>query len=75
MLHLVRTAAAERREHIEFMLHSSEFMPGGSPTFATTRQIEKLYEDLEALFAEVARHFAGDTLSGFAHRFRGMAQS
>lgn len=75
MLHLVRSAAGDGRSHIEFMLHSSEFMPGGSPTFVTKSQIEKLYDDLEELFSEVAQHFEGMTLSGFAQQFREMAKS
>lgn len=68
MLRVLDRARADGRAHVEFMLHSSEFMPGGSPTFPAERHIEKLYDDLEALFAAAGRHFAGETLSGFAAR-------
>ena len=51
---------------VEFMLHSSELMPGGSPTFETDEQIEILYGHLERLFTHVAsRGLVGQTLSEF----------
>ncbi len=51
---------------VEFMLHSSEFMPGGSPTFQNGEEIEILYGDLERLFAHAAsRGVEGRTLSEF----------
>lgn len=58
----------EREErYIEFMLHSSELMPGGSPTFARKGQVEKLYEDLEAVFSALKqKEFCGIGLSDFA---------
>jgi coproporphyrinogen III oxidase-like Fe-S oxidoreductase len=50
-----------------FMLHSSEFMAGGSPTFLNERDIEQLYADLETLFAQIAHSFKGRTLTEFYH--------
>ena len=49
--------------YAEFMLHSSELMPGGSPNFRDERDIERLYDDLEALFSFVDARFAGRTLA------------
>ncbi len=72
---LVRQVAKERSAHLEFMLHSSELMPGGSPTFRTPASIEKLYEDLEVLFADIATQFSGETLGGFAQRYRSQPQT
>jgi hypothetical protein len=66
LLRVLDQAAAEKREFVEFMLHSSEFMPGGSPTFPDAASIEALYEDMEALFAHAARSWKGQTLAGFA---------
>lgn len=66
LLDVVRTAVASGAEYVEFMLHSSEFMPGGSPRFPTDRHIERLYEDLEALFAFASQSCIGQTLSEFA---------
>lgn len=38
-------------DYAMFMLHSSEMMPGGSPSFPDEASIEALYESVEALFA------------------------
>ena len=51
------------------MLHSSEFMPGGSPNFKTGEDIEKLYSDLEILFQIIATNFSGMTLNEFYSYF------
>jgi hypothetical protein len=69
LFRVLRKALRERLPYVEFMLHSSEFMPGGSPTFATGESIERLYADLEKLFARAARNFSGATLSEFASGF------
>lgn len=51
MLEIIRSKKAAGATHIEFMLHSSELMPGGSPTFRTADSIERLYSDMEQVFA------------------------
>jgi hypothetical protein len=62
------------RDYAEFMLHSSELMPGGGPTFRTERDIERLYEHLETLFSWMASRFVGMTLAAYKDRFaRGTA--
>jgi len=65
MLKCVRTGLAEKREHLEFVIHSSELMPAGSPRFTTEESIENLYRDLGILFKEIARNFRGMTLKEF----------
>lgn len=65
MLAVSDWAIERRAAALEFMLHSSEFMPGGSPTFRTDEQIEVLYAHLKALFARLARSVRGQTLSEF----------
>ena len=65
MLQVVRRAHREECSYVEFMLHSSEFMPGGSPTFPGEREIDTMYGHLEELFAESSRYFAGATLAEF----------
>jgi hypothetical protein len=62
MLEVARAGRAEGAAHMEFMLHSSELMPGGSPTFRTESDIERLYAALEALFEELAGWCRGMTL-------------
>ena len=52
-------------DYIMFMLHSSEMMPGGSPTFHRNEDIEKLYFDLENLFEFISDKFKGATLSEY----------
>jgi len=55
--------------HLEFMLHSSELMPGGSPAFKNASEIERLYEHLEMLFEDLATWCRGTTLKEFHARF------
>ncbi len=68
MKKLLRKAVADGADYVEFMLHSSELMPGGSPTFPESRHIETLYEDLEALFSAAQRDFEGCTMKGYYQR-------
>lgn len=75
LLGVLRECLAQGRDYVEFMLHSSELMPGGSPHLASEESIERLYEDMEALFAEAAQHCVGLTLSEYYERFRGDARS
>ncbi len=55
-------------EYAEFMIHSSELMPGGSPTFERRGQIECLYEHLEVLFSEFSnKGYVGKGLTEYAN--------
>jgi hypothetical protein len=65
MLKLVEACAKDGSPYVEFMLHSSEFMPGCSPTFPDVASIEKLYADMEQLFEASSKHFKGETLTGY----------
>ena len=63
---LVDRVLAEGAPVLEFMQHSSEFMPGGSPLFANEAEIERLYEHLERLFQFIAgRGITGMTLAEY----------
>lgn len=66
MLALAERAKRERWPYVQFMLHSSELMPGGSPTFQTAGDVERMYANLEDLFARMERDFVGMTLTAFA---------
>lgn len=68
MLYLVEKT--RDRNYIEFMLHSSELMPGGSPVFVTEQAIEKLYSDMDILFSEISKVRAGVTLSEYTSLFK-----
>lgn len=66
MLHLASVLKEDKTDYLMFMLHSSELMPGGSPTFKTEEEIEMLYNDLEKLFAYIATFCEGKTLKEYA---------
>lgn len=70
LLRIVDRAVVEKRPYLEFMLHSSELMPGGSPTFRDEESIETLYRDLEQLLEHATRFFQGATLAQFDDLFR-----
>ncbi len=70
MLRAARTARAEGAAHVDFSLHSSELMPGGSPTFRNAWDIERLYEHLEILFEELSTWCRGMSLKDFHASFR-----
>ena len=73
MLGIVRQAQAQRWPHLEMVLHSSELMPAGSPTFPDLHSIEALYRDLEVLFRSVSAHFRGMTVGEFGAQWRAPA--
>lgn len=65
MVEVAQKSLAQGHSHIEFMLHSSEFMPGGSPTFRTEQDIDGLYNDLETLFNFLQDKVQGMTLAEY----------
>lgn len=58
-------------DYLMFMIHSSELMAGGSPTFQTEEQIEKLYRDLRILFDYIAHRYIGVTLEEYGKKVVG----
>jgi hypothetical protein len=66
MLKLLDRALAAGRAYVQFMLHSSELMPGASPTFPDGAAIENLYRDMEAVFTRAAPAFRPLSLTEFA---------
>lgn len=74
MLCVVRDAVARKRPYLEMVLHSSELMPGGRETLRDGASIERLYNDLRALFSVITRSFVGMTLAQFRQAWLG-AQS
>ncbi|XBS69929.1 deacetylase [Acerihabitans sp. KWT182] len=65
MLSVVDAMLAKGSDYVEFMLHSSELMPGGSPTFVDEEAIEGLYADLEQLFEGLEERVVGMTLAEY----------
>lgn len=70
MFEIVKLAIKDEKDYIQLMLHSSELMPGGSPTFPTKRHIERLYEDLTTLFSKTMQVFCGATLEEFHQQLK-----
>ena len=68
MLRMVEQIENSDRDYLMFMLHSSELMPKGSPTFQTDEQIEKLYRDLQILFERITQSYIGVTLEEYGLR-------
>lgn len=68
MLWLTEQIENSDRDYLMFMIHSSELMPGGSPTFRTEEQIEKLYRDLQILFERIAQGYVGTKLEEYGMR-------
>ena len=62
---LIRYYKKSDSNYLMFMIHSSELMPGGSPTFKDAKSIEQLYKDLEVLFRNIARDYKGITLRDY----------
>lgn len=66
MIGVAEKTLAEGADYVEFMLHSSEFMPDGSPTFKDAADIDRLYDDLEQLFSWLHARTQGMTLAEYA---------
>ncbi|MBW7981068.1 polysaccharide deacetylase family protein [Enterobacillus tribolii] len=71
MKRVVEQTLAQGNDYVEYMLHSSEYMPGGSPTFKTEADIERLYADLEQLFQWLQPRVSGMTLAEYYETKRG----
>ncbi|MDY0928954.1 polysaccharide deacetylase family protein [Pantoea trifolii] len=70
---VVEQTLSQGNDYVEFMLHSSEFMPDGSPTFKNEADIERLYDDLEQLFSWLQSRTQGMTLTEYALQKRNSA--
>lgn len=70
MTALLDCIKAENSEYLEFMMHSSEFMPGGSPYYSTKGEIDSLFLQLDRLFGIIAETYYGCTLANFAEQYR-----
>jgi hypothetical protein len=65
MLALIDNIRKSDGDYLMFMLHSSEFMPEGSPTFKTEESIDRLYADIKIIFENINRDFRGITLENY----------
>lgn len=70
MLYLIERYVHSDCDYLMFMLHSSEMMPGGSPTFKTEGGIEILYQHLEIIFNEISKNYMGVGVEEYTCRIR-----
>ncbi|MGE5612014.1 MAG: deacetylase [Bacillota bacterium] len=68
LLDLLLAAIHYQRDYVQLTLHSSELMPGASPNFLSPCSIERLYDDLNAVFTFVRDRFVGLTLREYHDR-------
>lgn len=56
----------EKCNYLEFMVHSSELMPGGSPYFPTKESIERMYRNMADIFDYIKnKGYEGCTLKKY----------
>ena len=61
----------EKNDYVEFMVHSSELMPAGSPYFKDSDAVEQLFRRSEWLFGYVKnKGLIGVTLSNYCSEWR-----
>ena len=65
MLKFIQCIKIKKEEYLQFVLHSSELMPGGSPNFKNENDIAKLYTNLDSIFNMVSKSFTGCTLKEY----------
>lgn len=71
MVWLVNKNQKSSANYIEFMIHSSELMEGGSPIFKTFEEIGKLYDQLDILFAYIKeKGYQGTGCSNYVRKNR-----
>lgn len=62
--------AEDGNSYLEFMIHSSELMPNGSPYFETEADIEHMYASMECIFKHAKElGYEGITLEKFANMY------
>lgn len=71
LITVAETARALGLPVLELMLHSSELLPGASPSNRTAEAVEQVFVRLSRLFTHlVSRGVTGATLTGFARAWR-----
>lgn len=72
MAEVVNMAQKGNDDYIEFMIHSSELMPGASPYAIDQNGVDKITEKIESIFAYVkSKGYVGKTLAEYYNSKRG----
>ena len=62
--------AEQGNDYLEFMIHSSELMPGGSPYFKDEAAIDNMYDTMDKIFAFAKElGYEGETLESYTNRY------
>lgn len=68
---LAERLSKNNADYLMFMIHSSELMPGGNPTFKNEKDIEWLYDRLEELFGLIKElGYEGKSLKDYANEYK-----
>lgn len=62
---LCKSVEKDKTTYLEFMIHSSELMPGGSPFCKDSESIETMYKRMTKLFEYLVPEYKGITLAEF----------
>ena len=66
MYYVINSRKNSGCEYLEFMLHSSELMPGGSPRLQSAEDVERIYTDIKSIFERISRHYLGIGLEAYS---------
>lgn len=71
MKKLMKDVDAESgNDYLEFMIHSSELMPGGSPYFKDEEAINLMYGTMDQLFSYACElGYEGETIESYTKRY------
>ena len=59
----------EQNDYLEFMIHSSEFMLGGSPYYKNAEEIELLFHVMDEYFSYITRkRYVGSSLAEYGRK-------
>ena len=69
ILSMMEKEKNSKSDYLMFMIHSSELMPGGSPSFPTANDVDCLYHDVEEIFKKASEFCVGKTISEYMHSY------
>ncbi len=70
-INIYESAESNKLPCVEFMIHSSELMPGASPYAKDEKAVESIYRQMEEMFGYFKKkNIAGSALSEFAENYK-----
>lgn len=68
MKKLIEVVESKKNDYLEFMIHSTELMPGGSPYTQNALEVERLYEKIYEIFDFISQEYQGISLCDYYSR-------